>query len=80
MLHTLGDEGASFASRRMSRAGCAQTTVQIRKKVRTKHERRTDFSSHPRGRVADFNLGTQQNMEVRVNFHLRPKLAIDRGL
>ena len=44
------------------------------------HERRADSSSHPRGRVADFNLGTQQNMEVRMNFHLRLKLAINRGL
>ena len=44
------------------------------------HERRADSSSHPRGRVADFKLGTQQNMEVRMNFHLRLKLAINRGL
>jgi hypothetical protein len=46
-------------------AGCAQTTVQIRKEVRkVKHERRTDSSSHPRGRVADFNFVTQQNVEL----------------
>ena len=47
----------------MSRVGCAQTTVQIRKEVRTKDERHADSNSHPHGRVADFDLGTQQNME-----------------
>ena len=46
-----------------SSARCAQTTVQIRKEVRTNDERHTDSSSHPHGRVADFDLGTQQNME-----------------
>jgi len=69
------------ASRRMSRAGCAQTTVQIRKEVRrTKHERRTDASSHPRGRMADFNLVTQQNMELRMTFQLSLKSTMNRGL
>jgi len=29
----------------------------------SKDERSTDSSSHPHGRVADFDLGTQQNME-----------------
>jgi hypothetical protein len=38
-----------------------------------KHERRTDSCSHPRGGVADFNLGTQQNMELGMTFHLTLK-------
>jgi hypothetical protein len=57
--------------RQFSSARCAQTTVQIRKEVRTKDERHTDSNSHPHGRVADFDLGTQQNMELRITFHLR---------
>ena len=61
------------------RAGCAQTTVQIRKEVRTKHERRTDSSSHSRGRVADFNFVTQQNVELRMTFHLSLKSTMNRG-
>jgi len=49
------------------RAGCAQMAVQIRKESRKdEHERRTDSSSYPRGRVADFIFFTQQNVELRV--------------
>ena len=60
-------------------AGCAQTAVQIRKKVRrTKHERDTDASSYPRGRMADFNLVTQQDMEPRASELL--KSTMNRGL
>ena len=58
----------------------AQTTVQIRKEVRTKDERRTDSSSHPHGRVADFDLVTQQNMELRMTFQLSLKSTMNRGL
>ena len=47
---------------------------------RTKHERRTDSSSQLRGRVADFDLGTQQNVELRMTFHLRLKSMMNRGL
>jgi hypothetical protein len=61
------------------RTGCAQTTVQIRKEVRTKHERRTDSSSHSRGRVADFNFVTQQNVELRMTFHLSLKSTMKRS-
>jgi hypothetical protein len=58
---------------------CAQTTVQTRKEERTKDERRTDSSSHPHRGMADFDLGTQQNME-RMTFHLRPNSTMNRGL
>ena len=49
--------------------------MQIRKEVRrTKHERHTDARSHPRGRMADFNLVTQQNMELGMTFQLSLKI------
>ena len=61
--------------------GCApKTKVQIRKEVRTEDERHTESSSYPHGRVADFDLGTHQNMELRVTFHLRVKSAMNHGL
>jgi len=60
--------------------GCAQNQVQIRKEVRTKDERRTESSSYPHDCVADFDLGTQQNMELRMTFHLRLKSTMNHGL
>jgi hypothetical protein len=45
---------------------------------RTKHERRTDASSHPRGRMADFNLVNQQDVEPRASGSL--KSTMNRGL
>jgi hypothetical protein len=30
--------------------------------------------------VADFDLGTQQNMELRMAFHLKLKSTMNRGL
>jgi len=54
--------------------------VQIRKESRKdEHERRTDSSSHSRGGVADFNFVTQQNVELRMTFHLSLESTLNRG-
>ena len=42
----------------------------------TKHERRTNASSHSRGRVADFNFVTQQNVELRITLAVVQKAII----
>jgi hypothetical protein len=35
-----------------------------------KHDRRTDSGSHPRALMAGFTLVTQQDVELRMSFHL----------
>ena len=50
------------------------------KSGRTKRERGTNFSSHPRGGVADSNFVTLQNLELRMTFYLpdRSPVGINR--
>jgi hypothetical protein len=43
-------------------------------------ERYTGASSNPRGRMADFNLVTHQNMELSMTFQLSLKSTMNRGL
>jgi hypothetical protein len=82
MPQTLSDDGASFGfSANVSRRMRANHGANPKgSKEGAKHERRTDSISHPRDRVADFDLGTQQNMELRMTFHLRLKSTMNRGL